>query len=120
MGKALAFPSIQLYTSLEMEFCPELNLAGSQVCRVIDRRCRSEGRIIRQHAGREVDARNISSIYASYIRTIKDIESLREKFKIHVLGEPDPFRDAQVCRHVVRTTIDVTQQRNADHTAGAE
>lgn len=65
---------------LKMEPCPELNLARCEDDRIINRRRRSEARIISQHAGREIDAgcSDIRRIHSSHIRAIKDVESLCE------------------------------------------
>lgn len=109
-----------------MEFYSKLYLTGSQCGRVIDRRRRSESRsssvtrVIRQHAGREIDGGDVCSIYGGYIRAIKDVESFCKQFKSHSLGESDPFRDTQVGRRNVRALINVAQERNTDYSARTE
>lgn len=65
-----------------MELCRKLNLARSQIGRVVERSRRSEERVISQHAsvgrGPESDGGQIGSIHRGYIRTIEDVESFRK------------------------------------------
>ena len=91
----------------------KLYLTRAQIDRVVDRIHRAEASVICQHSGIEVNTRDVRRIHIRNVPSVEDIETFGEQLEPHMLSEPDPLRDTQVGRRSVRTTVDVTQERNA-------
>src|SRR4051812_12953833 len=107
---------------LEVEFSSELYLPRAKYDRVVDRRCRSVSGVVVQHtdfrSSFEIDARDIRRVDTGYVGFIEDVKSFSEQLKTHMLSEMDPLRNTQVRRPCVRATVEVTQERDPQHSTG--
>src|SRR3954469_3758802 len=76
---------------LEVKSCTKLYLARSKDDRVVDSRRLTVQGVIGQGTGREINRRDICLIRSRDVGTIKEVEALSQKFKVHVLLKPDPL-----------------------------